>query len=265
MLDPAVFEFYDLYDEDARLSTPAGQFEFTRTLDILDRHLPPPPARIFDIGGATGPYSEALAAEGYEVHLLDPIPRHVELARLRAGIASVTLGDARRLPWSGNQADAVLLMGPMYHLADPAARQTALLEARRVLKRGGILAAAAIGRFTAFLDGLNRGFIDDPRFQPILLRTIDSGVHENDTGDPSYFTSAHYHLPAELRNEIERGGFVEPQIFGVEGPAYIAPDLEERWRDPVRREFLLEVLRRVEREETLLGASQHLLAIARKP
>ncbi|WP_321474988.1 class I SAM-dependent methyltransferase [uncultured Paludibaculum sp.] len=265
MLDPAVLEFYDLYDEDSRLRTPAGQFEFARTLDILARHLPPPPARILDIGGATGPYSEALAAQGYETHLLDPIAHHIDVARSRTGIASATQGDARRLPWSGSQADAILLMGPLYHLADPAARQAALLEARRVLKRGGILAAAAIGRFTAFLDGLNRGFIDDPLFQPILLRTIDSGIHENDSGDPSYFTSAHYHLPEELRAEIQRGGFVNPTIFAVEGPAYIAPDLEARWRDPARRAFLLEVLRRLEREETLLGASQHLLAIARKP
>lgn len=265
MRAPTVREFYDLYDEEERLATPAGQFEFARTLDILIRHLPPPPARVYDIGGATGRYSEVLAAHGYETHLLDPVPRHVEHALRRGAIASATQGDARRLPWAGNQADAILLMGPLYHLSDPADRQSALLEARRVLKRGGILVASAIGRYTAFLDGLNRGFIDDPRFQPIVLRTIDSGVHENDTGDPSYFTSAHYHLPRELRQELERGGFVDPTVFAVEGPVYIAPDLEERWRDVQRREFLMEVLRRLEREESLLGASQHLLSLARKP
>lgn len=265
MPGPTVQEFYDLFDEDTRLNTAAGQFEFARTLDILLRHLPAAPARIYDVGGATGRYSEILAAHGYEMHLLDPVPGHVEQAGRRAGITSVTEGDARRLPWAGNRADALLLMGPLYHLTDGADRQAALLEARRVLKRGGVLVASAIGRYTAFLDGLNRGFIDDPRFQRVILRSIDSGMHDNDTGDPAYFTSAHYHLPQELRQELQWGGFADATVFAVEGPVYIAPDLEERWRDAQRRAFLMDALRRLEREEALLGASQHLLAVARKP
>jgi len=40
----------------------------------------------------------------------------------------------------------VLMLGPLYHLTEPADRHQALREAHRVLGPGGLLAAAAISR-----------------------------------------------------------------------------------------------------------------------
>jgi 2-polyprenyl-3-methyl-5-hydroxy-6-metoxy-1,4-benzoquinol methylase len=42
------------------------------------RYLPPPPAVIFDVGGGPGVYARCLARQGYEVHLIDAHPVHVE-------------------------------------------------------------------------------------------------------------------------------------------------------------------------------------------
>jgi len=256
--------FYDVYDEHARFESAEGQFEFARSMELLLRHLPAAPARVMDVGGGPGAYAEALGSRGYEVHLLDITPRHVRIAQQRPGIASAREGDARQLPWNGGSADAVLLMGPLYHLVEAAGRQQALLEARRVLKRGGVLAAAGISRFASLLDGLCRGLIDDERFRAILLRDLDSGDHRNESGDLNFFTTSRFHRPDELAGEIAHAGFVSTEVFAVEGPVWASPNLNERWADLKQREFLMETLRRIEREPSIVGASAHLLAFARR-
>jgi ubiquinone/menaquinone biosynthesis C-methylase UbiE len=263
MADASVVSYYDGFDEDSRLASSFGQLEFARTMELLLRYLPPPPARVLDIGGGTGPYSEALGQRGYETHLLDAIEKHVEKAKLRRAIGGVVLGDARELKFPDNFAEAVLLMGPLYHLAEARDRQAALREARRVLKPGGLLAAAGISRFASLLDGLARGFIHDTRFQSILMQDLECGEHRNPTDNIDYFTSTHFHLPDELAGEVREAGFVDAKVFPVEGVVCVAPDFETLWRDLEKRKFLLEVLRRSENHSTILGASPHLLVFAR--
>jgi SAM-dependent methyltransferase len=265
MTDSHIVRYYQQFDENSRLRGAYGELEFVRSMDLLGRHLPPVPARVLDVGGATGPYSEALAGRGYEMHLLDPMEAHVETARGRPGIVSALAGDARELPWPDEFADAVLLMGPLYHLTGTGERLRALREARRVLKPGGTIAAAAISRFASLLDALHRGLIDDPRFPPILLRDLECGEHRNPDGPIEFFTTAYFHLPDQLADELAEAGFAQPEVFAVEGPGWLTPDLEQRWADLEKRRFLLELLRRVEREPALMGASAHVLAFAKAP
>lgn len=46
------------------------------------------------------------------------------------------------------------MFGPLYHLSSPADRLTALTEAGRVLRPGGLLLVSAISRVNNFLDGI---------------------------------------------------------------------------------------------------------------
>ena len=153
-------------------------------------------------------------------------------------------------------------MGPLYHLTQRDDRLRAIREARRVLRSGGVLFAAAIVRFASLLDALARGFIDDPRFAAILEEDLRSGQHRNPTDDPAYFTSGFFHLPEELRTELLENGLSVVELVGVEGPGWLAANFEKRWADPARRQHLLDLVRRVEREPALLGFSPHLLAVA---
>jgi SAM-dependent methyltransferase len=139
--------FYQAGLEAGRLLEGSGVIELARTQDILERHLPPPPARVLDVGGGTGVYARWLAGRGYDVHLVDPSPRHVEEAQAHEGpsLARVAIGDARRLDDADGSADAVLLLGPLYHLVEKDDRLRALAEARRVVRPGGVVVAAAIG------------------------------------------------------------------------------------------------------------------------
>jgi SAM-dependent methyltransferase len=254
--------------EEDRLST-WGRLEFVRTMEILRRHLPPPPAVVADIGGGPGAYALPLAAEGYRVHLVDAMPLHVDQVQRasvgsNAALASAAVGDARDLPWPDETIDVALLLGPLYHLTALEDRLTALAEARRVLRRGGVLAAAAIGRFASALDGLARRFLAEPEFQAIVERDVRDGQHRNPGRHPDWFTSAYFHLPGELADEVRRSGFALDALLAVEGPAGWLGDLDWWLEDDDRREVLLATIRRVEAEPSLLGASSHLLAVARR-
>ncbi len=253
---------YDQAREDERLAGAWGQLDLARTQEILRRHLPPPPAAVLDIGGGPGVYSRWLAGEGYEAHLIDLVPKHVEQARAGGGIASASVGDARSVARPDASADAVLLLGPLYHLIAREDRLLALREARRLLRPGAVLFAAAISRFASLLDSVVRGFLDDPAFAPILERDLREGQHRNPTGNVDYFTTAFFHLPAELRAEIEESGFSLLELVGVEGPAWLAGNFEQRWADPMSRERLLEAARCVENDVNLMVVSLHLLAAA---
>jgi len=265
-----VADYYGQVSEEGRLAVSYGPLELARTQELIGRHLPAPPAVVLDVGGAAGVYSCWLASLGYEVHLIDPAPKHIEQARQAAArqsahaVASLRVGDARGLSEADSSVDAVLLLGPLYHLTEPQDRMRALLEARRVLRPRGLLFGAAICRFASLLDSLDRGFIDDPRFFPILEGDLEDGRHRNPTDNPDYFTDAFFHLPDELRAEVTQAGFSVVELVGVEGPGWLASDFERRWADPERRQRLLGVIRKVEREGCLLGLSQHLLVVAAK-
>jgi ubiquinone/menaquinone biosynthesis C-methylase UbiE len=265
--DPEIEAHYALGLERSRLRD-GGRVEFARTWELLGRFLPPPPATVVDVGGGPGAYAVPLAAEGYVVHLIDPVALHVEQATAAAQAAGVTLagaavGDARRVPAGDGEADAVLMLGPLYHLTERDGRVTALREARRVLRPGGVLAAAAISRFASTYDGLARGMLADPGFEPMMARDIAEGQHRNPEPEarPGWFTTAYLHRPEELRDELEHAGFTVEAVLAIEGPASFRGELDDWVTDPDRRALLLRAIRRVEAEPSLLGASAHLLAV----
>ncbi len=95
-----------------------------------------------------------------------------------------------------------------------------------------------------------------------MERTLCDGRHANPGADPRRFTTAFFHHPDELRDEVVAAGFADTQVLAVGGPASWLPD-EAAWLvDPERRERLLRAVRRVEAEPSVLAASAHLLAIA---
>ena len=270
-LDAEILAHYqEGVEQDRLLGGGAGRLEYLRTRELLARYLPPALATVLDVGGGAGVYALPLAREGYSVHLIDAVPLHVEQAREASALqqnsplASAHVGDARRLVWADNSVDAVLLLGPLYHLTSRDDRLQALKEAYRVVRPGGVVVAAAISRFASTYDGLLRGFLEDARFQEIVERDVREGQHRNPTGRPGWFTTAYFHLPEELRNEATEAGLSVEALVGIEGPAWILPDLDSWLEDPQRRSTLLETIRLVETEPSLLGASAHILIVGHR-
>src|SRR5438874_9270679 len=256
--------------ESKRLLGGSSRIELVRTQELILRYVPPPPAVIFDVGGGPGMYTCWLAKQGYEVHLVDAHPLHVELARQAsqsqpdAPLAEIVIGDARSLKRPDTSIDVVLLLGPLYHLTERSHRLKALREAHRILRHGGVLFAVGISRFTSALDGLRQGFLDDPSFVQIVERDLTDGQHRNPQNHPDYFTTAFFHDPKELEAEIQETGYQLEKTLPIEGPLWLSSYVTKSFNDPERRELYLMLMRQLEEEPSLLGVSAHLLVVARK-
>lgn len=264
MTSDPVAAYYARGREAGRLfdTATAGPLEYARTTELLARFLPEGALSVLDVGGGAGAYAEWLQARGHTVRLVEPVELHVEQARAR-GIDAVP-GDARSLPDADASRDVVLLLGPLYHLPEVDDRRRALAEARRVLRPGGLLAVAGIGRHGALLDNLLRlADFHTPALVEVLETAVRTGVFRGST--VGAFTDGYFHLPRELRAEVADAGFTAVEVLGVEGPGYLAPDIAARWADPVRREALLRAARLVESEPELLALASHLLAVATRP
>jgi SAM-dependent methyltransferase len=265
-MEQQILQYYESGQEAERLDSPFSRWEKVRTLDLLDRFLPRPPALVLDVGGAAGVYAFPLAEKGYVVDLVDPVPLHVEQAKQRAAMGqrvprNFRVGDARAIPCENGAADVVLFFGPLYHLTDFNERLKAIGEARRVLRAGGVLLAVAISRFASALDGISRGLIRDPAFVRIVEKDLKTGQHRNETGNLDYFTTAFFHHPDELKMELIEGGFPSPRLCAIEGPLWTVPELPTA----EQREELMATVRVLENEVTLIGASAHIMGIATKP
>jgi SAM-dependent methyltransferase len=269
MVESEILDHYAEGKEENRLARSLGRLEWIRTWEIMERHLPPAPANVLDVGGGTGVYALPLSARGYRVHLIDAVPLHVERARTlsRASptpLSSAEVGDARRLELPDQTFDVVLMFGPLYHLTDRQDRMEALTEARRALVPGGLLLSAYISRFASACDGIQDGMLQDAQFAAIVERDLTDGIHQNPTKRPDWFTTAYLHRPDEIRPEIEEAHLRFEDLIAVEGPGWVSDGLDAWLDDATARERLLNVLRRIETEPSLIGASAHLIAVAHK-
>lgn len=249
-------------EEEERADSGHGVLEFERTQEILLRHLPPAPAVVADIGGGLGRFALWLAGLGYRVEHRDIVAAHVEHVRRAAAEAGAdvgtAVGDARELDLADGTVDAVLLLGPLYHLPAEDDRLRVLREAHRVLRPGGVVFGAAVSRWAARLDGVLRERLYERG--PEIMDLIDS-VERTGVLPPlakgGY--TAYTHTPDELRAELGAAGLAVADLVSVEGAAFLLDDLGERMADPRARAAVLQGARAHERVPELLGIGPHLI------
>ncbi len=273
MVDPGtptvddVVSYYETGVEAERLARGEGALELARTKELLARYLEPRSA-IADVGGGTGIYADWLAGSGHRVELVEPVRAHVKGARALAGEPprfGVQLGDARDLPFADGSFDAVLLLGPLYHLGEREHRLSAIREAARVCRSGGLLFAAVICRYAGLFRTLRDGTFESPSVFANVRDEVCDGRRVPEARRTSAFPDAYFHLPEELRDGLTDGGLTVEAVLGIEGPGVLVPDLERRWEIGQVRESLLRAARDAEADPRLIVVSAHLLGVARKP
>jgi len=278
-IDKTVLDGYNAGIEKDRLRTGIGRVEFERTKELLIEHLPKPPAVVYDIGGGYGEYAWWLASMGYEVHLFDLSEKNIAMSHELASefkgatLAASEVCDAREVPRADKSADAVLLMGPLYHITEYDERIKAIEESKRLLRDGGVLFAAALTPYSVLLhcttlyhlEGRPKAnALDDERFLSMIERELKDGCHINP--ERSVFGglgTSHLHTAKALREELVRGGFADIFVHGVMGGAWLAPNLDALMDDPKTRETLMRTVRMLDGHEEIIGLSGHLLAVCK--
>jgi SAM-dependent methyltransferase len=264
-----ILDYYEKGREGGRLIYGGRRLEFLRMQELIRRWLPLPPSVVLDVGGGTGAHALPLADSGYAVHLLDPVPLHIMQARdasaaAASPLASVCIGEARALPFSDCDVDAVLLLGPLYHLLAREDRLSALAEAKRVVRPGGVVIAAAISRWAMSLDGMLTGHMANAKYEELVVEDLRDGVHRNPTDHPDWFVTSYLHRPEELVAEVSDSGLVPDGPIAVEGLGWLSPEIDELLADERVRDRILRAVRRTEREFALMGVSTHFLVVGHR-
>ena len=261
----ALLSYYGKGEERERLDAALGALEFERTKELVSRFLPPPPAVIADVGGGPGRYALWLAKLGYYVRHRDIVPLHVSQLEEQRGELPIeaAVGDARALDLHDGAADAVLLLGPLYHLPSRAERVVALREAGRVVRPGGHVFAAAISRWAARLDAIlaKRLYRSSPETLSLVPQVERTGWLPP-LGPGSFFGYAH--RPMQLHSEARAAGLSVVSLVCVQGAASLLADLDVRSASVEDWQVVLDTARATESVPELLGIGPHLLATCRR-
>ena len=261
--------YYDQQSEGEWQRLDSHRTEHAVTERALLEHLPSPPAKVLDCGGGPGRYSIALAQRGYQVTLFDLSAQNLDLARQQATAAGQTLfnyeqGTATDLSrFAADSFDAVLLMGPLYHLLQDGERRQALAEAYRVLAPGGPLFAAfltryAVARFCAAREPLWP--LEEPE---MWVTVLDTGILPPRGAQASAFVAYGAH-PSEVPPLLAESGFELKSLLGVEGLVSMIEESVNALDGPAW-ELWADLNYQLASDPSLHGAVEHLLAVAVKP
>jgi S-adenosylmethionine-dependent methyltransferase len=256
-----------------RLTNPDdGAVEFALTKQFLARYLPLS-GRVLDLGGGPGRYTLWLAKHGYQVVLADLSPKLLAIARTQiadAGVGqqveAVVEADACDLSrWPDASFDAILCLGPFYHLPDPADRAQATAELACVLRPNGIAAVALMPRYALLRRTLalpdERQHLSDVGW---LERFLQHGIFENDV--PGRFTHGYGAHPAEIGPFFAQYGLQMLTLAASEGVAGgIQNEVAEMIAaDSSLRDVALDILVQTATDPSILGMASHLLYIGQR-
>lgn len=256
----------------ARLERPAdGRIEFAITCNALDRQLPRG-ARVLDLGGGPGRYTIWLAERGHRVTLGDVSPellaiarRHLDKAGLNDRVEGVLELDAVDLStFADAYFDAVVCLGPFYHLPNPAERIQAASELSRVLKSGGVAFVALMPRLTYLRRTL--AMADERRhlFQPgFVEQLLGDGTFFNDV--PGRFTHGYGVQPEEIAPFFESVGLDSLELLSAESITVgLQDELPALLSDPPLAELVCRFALQYAADPSLLGLANHLLYVGRR-
>jgi len=262
--DIAAFYNNDPQEEHRRLEE--HQLEFDLTWRFLEAYLPPK-GKILEIGAGTGRYTLGLVQRGYTVTAVDISEENLKLSKsslTHAGFAEkahFVLGDARYLIGvPEKEFDAVLMMGPLYHLVEESDRQMAVREAHARLRPGGVIFSAFISRLGIWGDLLKN--VPELIEEQEEVRSVLSRGRDPESWPRGGFR-AYFATVAEIAPLHESSGFETLKVVGVE-PCISADDESYNNLTGEWRKLFLDLFYEISDEPSIIGASRHLLYIGRK-
>lgn len=253
-------KYYNKFNEDKRLKSRHGQVEFAVTTHyILDfiAYLQEKTGKkaldIIDIGAGTGAYSAFLSERGHNVTAVELVKKNASQIAIKNKAIKVKVGNALDLKVGDEQFDIALVFGPLYHLFSHEEKLRALIEAKRVVRRGGVVMAVflmndyAVIRY-AFCEGnLKKCLAENKLDEAFNCLTCKDDLY-------SYVRTDEINM---LKNEAN---LTRAKLIGVDGATdYIRPVLNSLDEHDFN-EFIRYQLSIAEHAD-LVGASSHCLDI----
>lgn len=256
----ALEQFYQTHNEYERFAPKSGQVEFLTTVRYVEKYLFPG-AKILEIGAGSGRYSHYFAQSGYQVdavELLDVNIQHIRAHMKEGETLRIFKGNALNLGFLPSESyDIVLLLGPLYHLYTQKDQLTALHEALRLLKKGGILmnayclADAAI-LMTGFKKGITKSLIEGKLLDPVTFKTHSEPKDLFNLSTVSDISRLNAFLPVHRL-----------RLIGSDMSAEFLKDTIDTMDDETFGLYMQYHFTVCERED-LIGAGNHALDILRK-
>lgn len=259
-----VEEYYNYaYDEWNRLERHRIEFEITKK--VLNEYIGDN-SEVLDVGGGPGRYSIYLAQKGHKVTLVDLSGKQVEQAEENAAKACVTIqrfikGNVLNLGniLHGKTYDAVLCMGPMYHLLEESERKEAIRQCLNLLKPCGVLVASFISVYAPIIDCLKKfpGQIKEQKTS--LLNYLEDGRNYKESG----FTDAYFINPEDIDSLFSRFQIKTIRIIAAEGLGILCENTLMQLKEEDFQEWM-DLFYRISSNKVVWGSCEHLLYIGRK-
>lgn len=248
--------YYNNYNEDKRLTRKSRMPEYLTTMRYIEKYLKPN-ARILEIGAGTGRYSIALADKGYDVTAVELVEHNIEIMKKKIKkkhAITVIKGNACDLSFIESESyDIVLLLGPMYHLFSDKDKHSAISEAIRVAKKGGIIFASYCNNDTCIYKFFGTRTI---------IKEMEKGtVTSNFRARPKNIFES-YRKP-DIDNLMKIYNVERLHFVGVDMLSYV---FDNRFDRLSKKEFELymKFIEEICEREDLVGFSIHMLDIFKK-
>lgn len=253
-----IIQYYsNLHDELTRHSDSFGVIQEARTKKLISRYLATNTSTILDVGGAGGVYAFFLADLGYQVTLLDIVPKHIEHvrnlnAKRELRLTDIVLCDALTFE-TDRQYDMILLHGPLYHLVRRADRVSLLSRMRRILSPNGLLLGFGINRYASYFYGVHSGQLFGKQYRNEIMNEVKSGERLREPG-------WYFHKAKEIVREFEDSALDVIALKSVTTQIWMSPGIDLQLRT---KSGLEQVLSTAEQMEDEVEIGQDLLCVGK--
>lgn len=253
-----VIDFYNNYDEDARLTRKSRLPEYLNTMKYIQKYISED-SRIIEIGAGTGRYSIALAEMGYDVTAVELVSHNIEIMKSKVKAhhnIKIYEGNACDLSnFKSNDFDIVLLLGPMYHLFNDKDKHKALSEAIRIAKTNGIIFVSYCNNDTSVYK-----FFYTNRILSFIEKELIKEDYHTVSSEKEIFE---LYRKSDIDNLMKEYDVTRLHYIGVDMLSYLYDDRLDNLNDREFDEYMKFLSNLCEREDCV-GLSIHMLDIFRK-
>lgn len=254
-----LIKYYNKFSEDKRLNSRHGQVEFKVAMHYLKKHIKNfEGVKILDVGAGTGKYSCALFDLGAEVTAVELVKYNLGVLKAKNKNISAIQGDARNLKKIGSEScDVVLLFGPMYHILSHEDRLLALREAKRVVKKGGMIFISYLMNDYAIL---THGFRDGNIYESVKNGAVDESFQIKNQETDLY----NYVRIEEMDVLMNESGLERIERVSQDGPTdYMRGVINKMTKEEF--EVFVNYVVAISNRQEMIGCSSHVLDILKKP